>query len=58
MQPLWVANARLKLEGDQYKGVVDVVLRIIKEEGYQKLWAGVSSSLLLCSNPAIQVTGT
>lgn len=55
VQPLWVANARLKLAaGGEYKGVVDVIMRIIAEEGYQKLWAGVSSSLLLCCNPAIQ----
>lgn len=31
-----------------------MILRIIREEGYDKLWAGVSSSLLLCCNPAIQ----
>ena len=54
VQPLWVANARLKLQGGQYKGVLDVLLRIIHEEGYRRLWAGVSSSLLLCCNPAIQ----
>lgn len=54
VQPLWVANARLKLEGGKYKGIVDVLMRIVNEEGYQKLWAGVSSSLLLCCNPAIQ----
>lgn len=54
VQPLWVANARLKLQGGEYKGTCDVILRIIREEGYDKLWAGVSSSLLLCCNPAIQ----
>ena len=31
-----------------------MILRIINEEGYAKLWAGMSSSLLLCCNPAIQ----
>jgi len=62
VQPLWVANARLKLQGatdlnepdQQYKGILDVIVRIYKEEGIGKLWAGVSSSLLLCCNPAIQ----
>ena len=33
--------------GGKYKGIVDVLMRIVNEEGYQKLWAGVSSSLLL-----------
>ena len=54
VQPLWVANARLKLQGGEYKGTCDVILRIIREEGYDKLWACVSLSLLLCYNPAIQ----
>mmetsp|Transcript_37036 Transcript_37036/g.72285 ORF Transcript_37036/g.72285 Transcript_37036/m.72285 type:complete len:350 (+) Transcript_37036:123-1172(+) len=60
VQPLWVANARLKLQGTEghgearYKGVVDVLCKVYKEEGPTKLWAGVSSSLLLCLNPAIQ----
>lgn len=59
VQPLWVANARLKLQGttddsEQYKGILDVIVRIYREEGVTKLWAGVSSSLLLCCNPAIQ----
>lgn len=31
-----------------------MIIRIINEEGYAKLWAGMSSSLLLCCNPAIQ----
>ena len=47
-------HTRIFVAGGEYKGVVDVIMRIIAEEGYQKLWAGVSSSLLLCCNPAIQ----
>eukprot|EP00282_Hemiselmis_andersenii_P035593 CAMPEP_0169431718 /NCGR_PEP_ID=MMETSP1042-20121227/3096_1 /TAXON_ID=464988 /ORGANISM="Hemiselmis andersenii, Strain CCMP1180" /LENGTH=327 /DNA_ID=CAMNT_0009542147 /DNA_START=150 /DNA_END=1134 /DNA_ORIENTATION=+ len=60
VQPLWVANARLKLQGTEghgkarYKGVTDVLSTVYREEGVSKLWAGVSSSLLLCLNPAIQ----
>eukprot|EP00283_Hemiselmis_rufescens_P008118 CAMPEP_0173424082 /NCGR_PEP_ID=MMETSP1357-20121228/4101_1 /TAXON_ID=77926 /ORGANISM="Hemiselmis rufescens, Strain PCC563" /LENGTH=349 /DNA_ID=CAMNT_0014387253 /DNA_START=83 /DNA_END=1132 /DNA_ORIENTATION=+ len=60
VQPLWVANARLKLQGTEghgkarYRGVADVLSTVYKEEGLSKLWAGVSSSLLLCLNPAIQ----
>ncbi|KAJ1490958.1 mitochondrial carrier domain-containing protein [Baffinella frigidus] len=62
VQPLWVANSRLKLQGatgssipaGTYSGVVDVIMKIFREEGFDKLWAGLSSSLLLCCNPAIQ----
>lgn len=60
VQPLWVANARLKLQGTQghgaekYKGVLDVLFKIYAEEGFVKLWSGVSSSMMLCLNPAIQ----
>uniref|UniRef100_A0A0C3TPZ9 Peroxisomal membrane protein PMP34 n=1 Tax=Guillardia theta (strain CCMP2712) TaxID=905079 RepID=A0A0C3TPZ9_GUITC len=62
VQPLWVANARLKLQdsskpsADHYNGMIDAIIKIRREEGLFKLWAGVSSSLLLCCNPAIQVT--
>ena len=62
VQPLWVANSRLKLQGvagsdipaGYYKGVLDVLLKISREEGFDKLWGGLSSSLILCCNPAIQ----
>mmetsp|Transcript_39643 Transcript_39643/g.124593 ORF Transcript_39643/g.124593 Transcript_39643/m.124593 type:complete len:362 (-) Transcript_39643:661-1746(-) len=60
VQPLWVANARLKLQdsskpsADHYNGMIDAIIKIRREEGLFKLWAGVSSSLLLCCNPAIQ----
>ena len=52
---IWTYRSyRLLASGGEYKGTADVLLRIIREEGYSKLWAGVSSSLLLCCNPAIQ----
>eukprot|EP00960_Hanusia_phi_P070257 767270-Hanusia_phi.AAC.4 len=60
VQPLWVANARLKLQDssksgvEHYSSMIDAMIKIYREEGLYKLWAGVSSSLLLCCNPAIQ----
>ncbi|KAF2357674.1 Mitochondrial substrate/solute carrier [Trinorchestia longiramus] len=60
--PLWVVNTRLKLQGTglqlgedkQYKGMIDGLLRLFREEGLTGLWAGCTSSLMLVINPAIQ----
>jgi len=64
--PLWVVNTRLKLQGAKfktqqyqqsrkpYKGMIDGILRIIKEEGIGTLWSGTASSVILAGNPAIQ----
>lgn len=43
--------------GGKYKGILDVLLRIVNEEGYQKLWAGVSSSLLLVRTRMLSAGG-
>jgi adenine nucleotide transporter 17 len=67
--PLWVANTRLRLqsgkghghgapakeekEAKPYKGIVDAVTRIAKEEGVLSLWNGAQASLVLVSNPTI-----
>lgn len=37
-----------------YKGIVDGLIKISREEGIRSLWAGSMPSLLLVSNPAIQ----
>lgn len=59
--PLWVAGVRLSVqskkkvaEGEAYKGVVDCLQRIVREEGVAALWKGVGPSLVLVSNPSIQ----
>lgn len=60
--PLWVANTRIKLQKNAsakdpsikpYKGLIDCMERIYKEEGVEALWNGAGSSLMLVSNPTI-----
>ncbi|GLH07494.1 hypothetical protein R5R35_006480 [Gryllus longicercus] len=58
--PLWVVNTRLKMKGlsgqqtQQYSGLWEGLLKVAKVEGIGKLWSGMTPSLLLVSNPAIQ----
>lgn len=63
--PLWVVNTRLKMQGAKvitsqhtatrrYKGMLDGLLRVGREEGVSGLWSGACSSLILTINPAIQ----
>ena len=54
--PLWVVNTRLTVQDTKkksYDGVWDCLTRIAREEGVENLWAGVTSGLLLVSNPSI-----
>merc|ERR1712226_784698 len=66
--PLWVANTRIKLQGSKfdksedcekthqkvfYKGLIDCVRKIAKNEGIEALWSGTVPSLILVFNPAI-----
>jgi len=60
--PLWVANTRIKLQKTlsekdgsvvPYKGLIDCITRINKEEGTLALWNGAGSSLMLVSNPTV-----
>jgi len=60
--PFWVANTRIKLQKAQsekhssvkpYRGLIDCMDRIYKEEGWLALWNGAGSSLMLVSNPTI-----
>ena len=65
--PLWVANTRIKLQGTKtdesenaetlqktfYKGLIDCMVKITKEEGVRALWSGTLPSLILVFNPAI-----
>jgi len=63
--PLWVVNTRIKLQGvrwksqkrvheHHYKGVLDGLATIVKEEGVPGLWKGTLASLILVCNPSIQ----
>jgi len=65
--PLWTANTRLKLQGLKskenkdviceqwyYKGLFDALYVIERDEGISALFSGVSPSIILTFNPAIQ----
>ncbi|CAK9095127.1 unnamed protein product [Durusdinium trenchii] len=52
--PLWVATTRLKIGKATGAGLWEEIAYIIVEEGTGALWNGVSSSILLVANPAIQ----
>jgi len=52
--PLWVATTRLKIGRASADGLWQELAVIFAEEGLFALWNGVSSSLLLVANPAIQ----
>ncbi|KAK0168180.1 hypothetical protein PV327_002006 [Microctonus hyperodae] len=62
--PLWVVNTRLKMRGingvpeqnnNEYNNLLDGLIYIWKYHGIKKLWAGTLPSLLLVTNPAIQM---
>jgi adenine nucleotide transporter 17 len=66
--PLWVVNLRL-VQGDEdldvanypsrsnagKRGFLDILQDIARNEGIGQLWSGTGASLLLVSNPAIQL---
>ena len=64
--PIWVVKVRLQLQNKTqfqnnkelvaYKGLIDTVWRIIKEEGIRGLYRGLVPSLALVGHAAIQVT--
>lgn len=61
--PLWVVNSRLKMQGTEgeetkpiYKGLIDGLVQIGRQEGIKRLWDGTVASLVLVSNPAIKFT--
>ena len=60
--PLWVVNSRLKMSGvkkdvtEQYRGLLDGLVKIAVQEGVGALWNGTKASLLLVTNPAIKFT--
>lgn len=59
--PLWVANMRIiqqnkKCDGEQSSSSIwSTLYHIYKVEGLQELWNGTFASLLLVSNPVIQM---
>ncbi|XP_074648292.1 peroxisomal membrane protein PMP34-like isoform X2 [Tubulanus polymorphus] len=65
--PMWVVNTRMKLQGAkltredaakqakvQYKGMLDALYKISRNEGLKSLWSGTLPSLVLSTNPAVQ----
>lgn len=55
--PLWVVNSRLKVKKyTPYTGILDGLLHIARSEGIKALWSGLTPSLILVTNPAIQFT--
>ena len=63
--PLWVATLRIQTSGKngdnnapasiQKSRLFSMISCIAREEGITKLWSGTPASLVLCSNPAIQL---
>ncbi|XP_052262418.1 peroxisomal membrane protein PMP34-like isoform X2 [Dreissena polymorpha] len=64
--PLWVVNTRLKLQGAimetedlhdnqhaKYRGILDCLVKVARQEGVWSLWNGTKPSIVLASNPAI-----
>jgi len=54
--PLWVVSHRCKNGGSGGLGMLTLLLRMMHQEGPSVLFAGLTSSIFLCSNPAIQFT--
>ena len=66
--PLWVATLRIQIGSNNSENVnnensrqrksslFSIIRKIVHEEGLLKLWSGTAASLVLCSNPAIQIS--
>jgi len=54
--PLWVVSHRTKTGGSKGQGMLTLILRMMHEEGPSVMFAGLTPSIILCSNPAIQFT--
>lgn len=56
--PVWVVKVRLQMQGDLdgYRGFMDGLMRIGREEGMRGLYKGLMPSLLLVSHGAVQFT--
>ncbi|KAK8821703.1 hypothetical protein WA556_002150 [Blastocystis sp. ATCC 50177/Nand II] len=60
--PLWFLKTRLQLQSrlskmpgyKPYNGMMDALIRIVREEGFHTLYCGLIPSLLLTSHAAIQ----
>ncbi|QPG75223.1 hypothetical protein FOA43_002573 [Brettanomyces nanus] len=54
--PIWVANTRMAVAQGRAGNVLHVIYDIIKNEGWKKLFAGLTPALALVLNPIIQYT--
>lgn len=67
--PLWLVTTRIKLQDarirtskgeiqarqQKYSGLIDGLIKVAREEGLLKLWSSIIPSIILVSNPAIQL---
>lgn len=54
--PIWVSNTRMAVSKGQSGSLFKVIHDIVKNEGWKKLFAGLTPSLALITNPIIQYT--
>lgn len=54
--PIWVANTRITVKGNNKLTTLGALREIIKEGGVKTLFAGVLPALILVANPIIQYT--
>ncbi|VEU20726.1 DEKNAAC101613 [Brettanomyces naardenensis] len=54
--PIWVANTKMAVAKGRAGSTFSVIRRIVKEEGWKKLFAGLTPALALVLNPVIQYT--
>lgn len=54
--PIWVANTRITVKGDNKLTTLGALIDIVKKDGFTALFAGVLPALILVLNPIIQYT--
>mgnify|MGYP003362217488 FL=1 len=54
--PIWVANTRMAVSKGKVGSQFKVMSDIVKNEGWKKLFAGLTPALALVANPVIQYT--
>ncbi|CDR37351.1 CYFA0S01e09890g1_1 [Cyberlindnera fabianii] len=54
--PIWVANTRITVKGNNRQSTLSAIIEIIKKDGVGALFSGVLPALILVLNPIIQYT--
>lgn len=52
--PIWVVHTRILLEKGKNPGVLETIMNIIKQEGFEGFFKGLGASYVLVLNPIIQ----